>query len=161
MKYSKNAAKDAWSTSANEAQRAQEKAFAIGRESAEHLARSADVATRSINEAVQLSQENLEACIECGNMAVDVSKTISEEIFNFTNNLFAQNVEISKQAFTCRTLNDVFDLHSKLFRANVDELFGESAKVSELWFEMANKITEPLTERLTDAAERWTKTIAA
>jgi hypothetical protein len=141
--------------------KAGEKAFAFGRDASEQLTKSAGSATRVVNEAVDISRENAEAIVEVGNIAVNVSKQVSAEIIGFVNKSFAQNVELSKQAFNCRTLNDMFDLQSKIVKSNLDSFFNESLKISELAFQCASDISEPLNERISESAERLTKVAAA
>ncbi|MFZ4124604.1 MAG: phasin family protein [Rickettsiales bacterium] len=136
-------------------------AFSFGKDAGAQLQKSAQGATKAVNEAVELSRENAEAAMQCGNVAVSVSKNISAELINYANKAFAQNVELSKQIFNCRTLNDMFDLSSKFFKSNLDGLFNESLKVSELAFQGASEISEPLNERISDSTERFVKAVAA
>ena len=138
-----------------------DKVMAYGQESAEQLQKTAGAATRAVNEAVELSRENAEAAMECGNIAVAVSKSVSAELINYMNQTFAQNVELSKQIFNCRTLNDMFDLSSRFMKSNLDSFFNESVKVSELAFSGAGEIAEPLNERISESAERLVKAVAA
>ncbi|MBN8543376.1 MAG: phasin family protein [Alphaproteobacteria bacterium] len=144
-----------------DAAKGSEKAFSFGKDASAHLQKSAQGATKAVNEAVELSRENAEAAMQCGNIAVSVSKNISAEIINYANKAFAQNVELSKQIFNCRTLNDMFDLSSKFFKSNLDGLFNESLKVSELAFSGASEISEPLNERVAESTERFVKAVAA
>lgn len=139
----------------------QEKVVSYSQESAEQLQKTAGAATRAVNEAVDLSRENAEAAMECGNIAVAVSKSVSAELINYMNQTFAQNVELSKQIFNCRTLNDMFDLSSRFMKSNLDGFLNESVKVSELAFNGAGEIAEPLNERISDSAERLVKAVAA
>ncbi len=155
------AVKDIMSTGAKEAQKAQEKMFSMSRESVQHVTRSADAAARSMNDAMAMSQDNIEAVVECGNIAAGISKTMSEEMFNFANDIFSQNVELSQEIFACRTLNDMFELQSKIFKSNIDGVFNETAKISEMMFQMASKAAEPISERMADATDRMTRTLAA
>ncbi len=148
-------------STASDAKKLSEKAFGFGKDGADQLAKSADAATRSINEVVSISQDNLEACVESGNIAADMSKAVSEEIFEFTNDLFSKNIELSKKAFACRTINDVFELQSKAMKANIDNIFNETAKISEMTFKMASKASEPINERVAETSKRLSKTFAA
>lgn len=133
----------------------------FGRESAGQLQRGAENSTRLMNEASALSRENAEACVQCSNIAVNVSKDVGAELVNYANRSFAQNVELSKQVLGCRTLNDLFDLSSRLVKTNLDGFFSESVKVSEMLFEAASNVSEPLNERLSETTERLTKVLAA
>lgn len=156
-----DAVKEMFSTSSGEARKAQNKAYAIGREGAQHMSRSADAATRAMSEAVSVTQNTIEACIESGNITATMSREISEEIFNFANEIMSNNIDISKDVFSCRTINDVFELQSKMFRNNVDRLFNESAKISEMVFDTVTKASEPLSERMVEASDKLSKSFAA
>lgn len=161
MKLGTDAVREFFSTGAGEAQKAQEKVFAIGRENAENIARSADAATKSLNDAIAVARENIEAYVESGNVVSEMTKTLSSELFHFANQSAARNMEVSKELFACRTLNDVFELQSRLFKSNVDNFFSESVKLSELMFQYATEAAEPLNERASHAAERFSKSLAA
>lgn len=138
-----------------------DKAFAFGNEAANQLNKSASSASRTMNEAAEISRENAEAIVECSNIAVNVSKQMSSELIGFANKAFAQNVELSKQALACRTINDVFDLQNRAMKSNLDSLFSESVKMSEMMFQCASEISEPLNERMAESADRLTKVAAA
>ncbi len=161
MPFGADAMKTLFGPAAQEMQQMSEKAFGFGKDGADQFAKSADAAARSLNEAVAISQDNMEACVESGNIAAEFSKTVGEEVFEFSNNLFAKNVELSKKVFACRTINDMFDLQSKVFKANIDGVFNEAAKISEMTFKMASKASEPLNERAAAASKRLRKAFSA
>jgi phasin family protein len=161
MKLGTDAVRDFFSTGAGEAQKAQEKVFAIGRENAENIARSADVATKGLNEAISDARKTIEAYVECGNITTEMTKTLSAELFQFANQAAARNMEVSKEIFGCRTLNDLFELQSRLFKSNVDNFFSESVKMSEMLFQYATEAAEPLSERVSQAANRFSRSLAA
>lgn len=161
VRFGTDAVKEIFSTTSGEAQKAQRKAFAISREGANHMSRSADAATRAVSEAVSNTQHTIEACIESGNITATMSREISEEIFNFANEIMSNNIDISKDVFSCRTINDVFELQSKMFRNNVDRMFNQSARISEMVFDTVTKASEPLSERMVEASDKLSKSFAA
>lgn len=155
MMSQSNAMLNDWlSTSAAELQKAQDKLFAVSRESASHLSRSTDSASGSIQGVVDFGRENVEACVECGNIAANISQSMSQEMAEAANRTIAQNVELSKDMFNCRTLNDVFDLQSRFMKTNMEHFFNESMKMSELAFQSAADASQPLNERMNDASEK-------
>lgn len=139
----------------------QDKITKFARESAEQLSKSGSSATRAMNEAMSLSRENSEAAVEVSNVAIAVSKEIGAELIGYLNKTFSQNVELSKQVLSCRTLNDMFDLSGRFVKSNLDNFFSESVKISELMFQSANSISEPVNERISDTTERLSKAMAA
>lgn len=155
------AVKEFISTSASEAQKAHEKAFAIGREGAETFAKSADAATKALHEGIGISRDGLETCMECGNMTAELVSDLSREAFDYANRAFSEQLELSKEFFACRTLNDMFDLQNRFVKGSIDNFFAETTKVSERLFDYTTEALEPINERVAQATEQFTKTLAA
>lgn len=161
VKIGTNAVKELIASGAGEAQKAQEKAFAFGRENAENFAKSADSAMKVLTEVVGLSRDNIEACVECGNITANLAKELSTECYEYASTTFSDNVELAKEAFACRTLNDAVELQNKLVRYNLDSFFDQSAKTSNLLFEYTSEAIEPINERIAQASEQLNKALAA
>ncbi len=161
VKIGSAAVKEFIATGATEAQKAQEKAFAIGREGAEKLSKSADVISKSLYEAVGVSRDNVEALVECGNLTAALAKDISSEIFEYANKSFSDNIEISKDVFACRTINDMVELQSKIVKSAFDSFFSESSKITGMLFEYSSEALEPINERFAEATDKLSKTISS
>ncbi len=161
VKLSTTAVKDFMAPIAGEAQKAQEKVFAMGREGAEHLAKSADTLTKVLHESIAVSRENVEACIECGNMTAALAKDVSNEVMESTNKTVSDNIELSKEFFACRTFNDMFELQNKMMRSSIDNFFNQSVKLSGMFFEYATEALEPINERLAETSEKMIKVLSA
>jgi len=149
------------SASSSQAQKAQEKAVAVVREGADHVSRSAQAATRSLDEAISISHEQIEAIMKSTNLAGDTARKLMDELFSYTNEVFARNVEISREVFSCRTINDALDLQNKIIQTNVDGLLNEASKISEMMFDYATQAVDPIGERVSEVMDRITKSIAA
>lgn len=132
VNISTNAVRDIIASGTGEAQKAQEKVFEMSRESAENIARSADIATKVMVEALGISRENVEAAVECSSIAAGTAKEISSELAEAYNRCFSECVELSKEAFGCRTINDVADLQNKALRSMMDMWFTESSKICNM-----------------------------
>jgi hypothetical protein len=112
-------------------------------------------------EAVSMSRENVETCIECGNTTAALAKDLSTEAFEFANRTFSEQLEISKEFFACRTINDMFELQNRLFKTAMDNFFNESAKMSSMVFEYTTEALEPINERVARATEQLNKALAS
>lgn len=161
VKMSSNAMKDFISTGAGEAQKAQEKMFAAGREQAEQFAKSADSLTKMMYDAVSASRDNVETMIECGNMTASMAKDMGSELYECANRAFSDQVEYSKEFFSCRTFNDLLELQNKMAKNAMDQFFNESSKLSNMVFEYSSEALEPLNERFSEATEKFTKSFSA
>jgi hypothetical protein len=161
LRMSSDAMRDFFSTGTDETARMHEKIFSVGREAAEHFSRTAETASQSLNEAAAAGRDNVEAFVELTGVATNISKEFGSEAFNYLNDLFSQNVELSKEALSCRTVSDLFDLQNRLFKTNIDSFFNQSMRMSEMLFQYASEAAEPINERISEASERFSKALAA
>ncbi len=160
VNISSSAVKDLLANGASEAQKVQEKAFEMGRESAEHLSKSADALSKSLYEAISMSRDNIETMVECGNLTASLAKDLSNEMIEYANQAFSDNVELSKSVFACRTINDMVDLQNKIVKSSLDSFFNQSSKLSGMIFEYSSEAFEPINERFAEATEQMSKALA-
>lgn len=140
-----------------EAQKAQEQFYAIGQQSAEQIAKTADTAGEAINEASNICRDNMEACIESGNIAANIAREISEELTEYSSHAANEAVELSKEFFACRTLNDVVELQNKVMKNSVENSFEQWSRLSNSAFESFNEIFEPINQRIAESTEQISK----
>ena len=150
--------KDIMAKNAEGSRQAQSRLFDYTRKGAAEFAKSAEKATGTVNEAIAHGRGTLEACIESTNVTADMTHSLTNEIFRYANEAFSNQVEYSKDMLACRTINDVFDLQSKIVRSGIDSLFNQSLRLSDMMFEYATEASEPLNQRVADVAKRYTAT---
>lgn len=160
VKIGGKAVKDFMSASRDDAQRAQDKVFALTREGSEQLVKGADAVTKVLYEAITLGRDNVETAIECGNLTAALAKDLSAEIFESSNRAFSDNLELSKEFFACRTFNDMFDLQNRILKNSLDTFFNQSVKLSGMVFEYSSEALEPINERVAQASEQISKALS-
>ena len=141
----------------NTTAQAQDHILQFSREGAEQIAKTTDVASKAFNDAVAQSKETVQACVESGKIAGDMTRSMISESFRFANESFSDNVEISKEMFNCRTVNDMLDIQNKLMRSNMDHFFNQSVRMSEMMFQFMSDASEPLNESAARATNRMAK----
>ncbi len=144
-----------------DASSAQEQMASFSRSSTEQMSKSAASFNSMMGEAMELARENAEAMMDVSNIALSVSKELGAEFAGYMNKLFSQNAELSKEVLSCRTLNDMFDLSGRMMKNNLDGFFSESVKMSEMMFQCATDVSEPLNERMSETSERMTRAMAS
>ncbi len=154
------AVKDLQSSLSSEAQKTQEKLYAMGREGAASFSRSADTATKTINELASIARDNVEACMECGNLSANVAKNVGEEVSELVNQSLSECMELCQEALACRTLNDLVELNNRVVKSSLDNCFEQISKFSNIWFEAAAEVCEPLNERISLAGTQLSKLMA-
>ena len=161
VRLGNDAVKDFFATSAEEAQKTQEKVCSISRDSAENMAKSADAMSKTMYETMSASRDNIETCIECGNISAAMVKDLSTEVFENANRMFSDNVEMAKDLFACRTINDMMEMGSRYLRQNYDNFFSQSASMSGMAFEYASDLLEPVNERVEEMTSQFSKAVKA
>jgi phasin family protein len=159
VRMSSAAVKDFMAAGAGEAQKAQEKAYAMGRESAEKMAQSAEVVNKLMSEALAMSRENIEACIECSNMTASLARDMGNEALDASNKAFSDSVEMSKEAFACRTFNDFFELQNRAAQNAIESFFEQASKLSSMFFDYSGEALEPINERMAQASKQFNKVL--
>ncbi len=159
VKIGSRAAKDFLSQSAGEAQKAQDKILSMSREGAEQLAKSADAVTKAMYDTISTSRDNIEAAVECSNVAAALAKDVSSELMEYANKGFTDSVELSKEFFACRTINDMMELQNRAMKSAMDNAFAQTTRLSSLIFEYSSEALEPINERVAQATEQLSKTL--
>jgi len=144
-----------------EAQKNHAKVFALGRESADFLTRSVDAFSNTLNDVVAIMRENVDVCVEVGNIVSDIAKTANSEISELINEGFSDNVDVCKEMFACRNINDLFEIQNKWLATNLQNYFNQSERVCEMLFQFTAEISEPLNEHIAETTERLSKSLAA
>jgi phasin family protein len=155
------AMRDMLSSGSGEAQKAQEKMWEMSRESMENFARGCDMFSKMCMEMMNISRGNMEAMIESCTITSNIAKGMTTEMSEMCNKSFSDCVEMSKEAFSCRTINDVVELQNKAVKQALDTCFNETNKICGMAFECASDALEPINERVSEASEQMCKVMAA
>jgi len=103
----------------------------------------------------------MKAAMDSGNITAEIAKSFTDEMVKFANKNFSENVELSKEFFSCRTMSDMFEIQNKIMKQNLDSFFKQSSKMSEMMFKAASKTGAPINGSLTQAVDEWKKKFAA
>jgi len=138
--------KKAFSEGARETQKMQDQFMQFGREASDQLAQATNSLTQGFNDAAEQSRYGVEAIIESGNVTADMTRNFTNEAFRFANEAFSDSIEISKEIFGCKTINDVYDMQNKMVRSNLDHFFNQTSRMSDMMFQYIADATEPLNQ---------------
>ena len=131
-----------------------------GLESARQIAaKGADTLSRVWGESVAIRQNHREACTEAGALAAEVANQLAENALHFVHETVAENVDISKSVFACRTASDMIALQNRLAQSNIQRFINESARSSNLLFNFFSKVSEPFSETIASAEKRVKKAL--
>jgi hypothetical protein len=153
-----DAVREVFSRSAEDAQKAHERA---GREGAEAVSRVLDAFTRTLNDFTTISRENIDVAVEVHNIVTDIAKTTNAELLKCANGHFSDNLDICNEAFTCRNLNDALELGNKWVGCRINHFFAQSSRLADMLFQLTSEAVEPVNEHILESTERLGKSFAA
>lgn len=151
------AMQDIQSSINSEAQKAQEKIAEMGRESAEKLSQSANAASQAAGEVMAICRDNVEACVESGNIAASIAKDVSEEVAEYASQAMNDAIAFNKELFACRTLNDVVEFQNKAIKNTFEGYFEQCSRLANNAFEACNEIAEPINQRVAETTDKVSK----
>jgi hypothetical protein len=131
---------------ASNARQMQEKAGNLSKEISGNLAQGASKAAQNANRAVEMHRANTQAAAQSYNAASTAAKKTGQEIFNYVNDMFAQNVEAARAALECRNVSEFFELQNEIARQNIEAGFERALRISELAIKTATQAMEPINE---------------
>lgn len=127
------------------------------RETTEQFGKFTESFGQDFSGVFEQSREGIEAIVESGNIAADMSRAIAGEVIRFANETFSDNIEISKEIFDCKTVSDVVEMQGKLIRSNMDHFFNQTDRLSEMFFQFAADAAEPFNQRFSTATPAKSK----
>lgn len=137
------------------------RAIDYSRDSFEQFSQMAGISSSSAQESAEMLRENIDAFMTSVNIFAQIAKQLAAHSVAFSNRSFNQQVELSKQALTCRTLNDWFDLSSAYAKSTTENFFSEMLAVSEMLFQGATEISDPIQTSVNESAQRARKIMEA
>lgn len=141
-------------------------AFAKGYEqcltlTCEQVGRLYPAAAGKLEELADFGKGNLEAWLLAGSKAAMGWEALSAEIMGCNKKLWENNLKSVEALAGCENLEDIVSLQSEAFKAQYDTVLEEGSKLGELTATIASAAVEPINQRLGQAADKFTKPIAA
>jgi phasin family protein len=160
-----------------------ETALVAGKETAEGFMKAGvDAAQKGIEQAVQLTKENVEkastaffkgydefsvyskgnveAVVKAGSIYARGLEDLSKTMMAISQSQFEASVAAAKAVFGCTTLRQMVDLQTGLARSHFDKFVANGSKLSEISLKVANEALEPIQARVNVAVEKFIKPAA-
>lgn len=161
MAGSADAWKQVYEKSIADFQQAQDKFAAFGEETSKTLTKGNKDIHKNFDDAAAMTRETFEAASQSGTIAAEAARTTAEELYNYANELFSDQVEHTKKLFGCRTANDILELYKQYTTASADKMCNRALKVSGNAFKYAQEAAEPLQSRAAKTAKKMNSAFAA
>jgi len=113
-----------------------------------------------VQQAMDAGRDHADAVMESGNILGDATREMTETMYQYANKSFSKQLEYSKEMLGCRTINDALDLQNRFMQSNMEDLFNETLKLSDMTFKTVQDAVEPIQEQANEAATKLYKSAA-
>jgi regulator of RNase E activity RraB len=135
----------------------QEEALEIQKENFDKLSKAADAAFKNMDTIVSLGSSIVDSGSVSIDRAHDTLNTLASDAFKFSNEMFSQAMQDSKNLLSCRTFKDFVELNTKISEESLEGFFAMAQRFSNQMFKLATSSTEPVIEAVNSANNQLSK----
>lgn len=107
----------------------------------------------SIERAVEMNKENVEALVECMTAATKGIEILSGESLSFVKQVISDSVKASKEMFSVKSPQEFMTKQSDFSRSVFDQFVNQATKVNDLGMTAMKNAYAPINERVTSLAK--------
>lgn len=105
---------------------------------------SFNAAACQLNDAIDIMASNFDTLLK-------TAETINGQITSFNNTVISQNTALSKDFFSCKTLQDLADFQAKIFQINSETLINNASTLTEALINCFQQTIDPMQKKATSA----------
>ena len=102
---------------------------------------------RIANRGLEMGSQTVDAYVEAGKRASAAISDVNKAVSDTYNRSLADFDELSKQAVTCKTMQDYLDLQGSMLQ-KLQNSFSDMTRIYGLYFTAVTKSMEPLAARI-------------
>lgn len=107
-----------------------------------------EVFQKSVDRAVEVNKENVEAMVESLTAATKALEVLSGESLSFSKQVFEEGVKVSKAMMAVKSPQEFMTLHSDYTRSVFDQLVNQTTKVNDLGMTGLKNTFAPINKRV-------------
>lgn len=127
----------------------------------EQVTKQAETFFKAAEEAAEFGRGNIEAMTKTAQLFAVGFQDIGKQIFAVSQALTDHAMESAKALAAVKSLKEAADIQAAFAKASMERSMSEAAKLQEASFKLAETAYAPLTQRMTLAAEKFAKPLAA
>ena len=139
---------------ANQARMAMEKGM-------QQVTKTAEGFFKAAEEAAEFGRGNIEAMTKSAQLFAVGFQDIGKQVFAVSQALTDHALESAKALAAVKSLKEAADIQAAFAKASLERSMSEAAKLHEATFKLAETAYAPITARMTLAAEKFAKPLAA
>jgi len=127
----------------------------------EQVTKQAETFFKAAEEAAEFGRGNIEAFTKSAQLFAVGFQDIGKQVFAVSQALTDHAMESAKALAAVKSLKEAADIQAAFAKASMERSMSEAAKLQEASMKLAEQAYAPLTARMTLAAEKFGKPLAA
>jgi phasin family protein len=127
----------------------------------EQVTKTAEGFFKAAEDAAEFGRGNIEAVTKTAQLLTVGMQDIGKQVFAVTQALTDHAMESAKAMAAVKSLKEAADIQAAFAKASMERSMSEAAKLQEATFKLAETAYAPITARMTLAAEKFGKPLAA
>ncbi len=115
--------------------------------------------TAAAGEATEFAKGNVEALVESSRILSEGLQTIGKTYAEEAKSAYEQMTADMKEVAAIKSPTELFQLQGKIMRRNFDSLVAASSRNTEAMMKLANEAFEPISGRMSVAADKMNKPV--
>jgi len=115
---------------------------------------------KGMEEATELSKQNLQAVAETTNLLTQGYQEINNALLSFAQQSWQSGFNTCKELLECKNIQDAIELHTNYAREFIEGAVNEGSRISEMSLRVANEAFEPVRDRVNVTVEKMIKNAA-
>lgn len=127
----------------------------------EQMTKQAETFFKAAEEAAEFGRGNLEAVTKSAQLMAVGFQDLGKQVFAVTQALTDHAMESAKALAAVKSLKEAADIQAAFAKASMERSMAEATKLQEATMKLAEQAYAPITARMTLAAEKFGKPLAA
>ncbi len=109
--------------------------------------------TRSMEEAAQFGQQNLEAVVASSKIAAKAHESVSAEVAAFSKKSYEDSLAAAKELTSSKSVSELVEKQTAFTKSAIEGFIAEATKINDIYATATREAFEPLNQRFNAAVE--------
>lgn len=119
----------------------------MGRRQTEQVRALMGSGSRLYGDLSEVSRDDVDTLMQTSARLAKGVQDMSWEVMNYTQQSLQLSLKTANDLMTCRTVEDMLNVHRNFMRQSVDTFLQESARLLEMSSGVTNEVTAPMQQR--------------
>ena len=118
------------------------------------ISQASQAVLTNATDSTNFTKSQVDAVVAASTNMVEGVESLNHEFVDFSKAQLDRHVDATRKVFEVNSVNELFELQSRVARESMDGMLGQSAKMAEMAFKMASDVLQPLQTQATNAMDR-------